>query len=108
MHHSTYSSTSILVFMVLVPSLWAITPIMLWIPTFISSKGSLIPSGSRISTIPGHVANLLAIPTLYSTWSIVVQLAHVAQWKSSSILLPFSHSPKRFPLISALDVPQEC
>ncbi|GJV43711.1 hypothetical protein Tco_1428247 [Tanacetum coccineum] len=27
---------------------------------------------------------------LYSTWPIVVQLAPVAQWKSSSILLPFT------------------
>ncbi|GJW00127.1 hypothetical protein Tco_1555378 [Tanacetum coccineum] len=59
--------------------LWAITPVVPWIPTFIASEGSLIPSGSRISTIPGHVANLLAISALYSTWPIIVKLAPVAQ-----------------------------
>ncbi|GKC17577.1 hypothetical protein Tco_1014359 [Tanacetum coccineum] len=33
---------------------------------------SLIPSSSRIPTLPGHVANLLAILALYSTLPIVV------------------------------------
>ncbi|GJV01852.1 hypothetical protein Tco_1335421 [Tanacetum coccineum] len=33
---------------------------------------SLIPSSSRIPTIPGHVAHLLVIPALYSTFPIMV------------------------------------
>ncbi|GJX05627.1 hypothetical protein Tco_0191543 [Tanacetum coccineum] len=38
----------------------------------LGSVSSLIPSNSRIPTLPGHVANLLAIPVLYSTLPIVV------------------------------------
>ncbi|GKC36461.1 hypothetical protein Tco_1048845 [Tanacetum coccineum] len=72
MHHSTCSSTFSLVSMVSILQLWAMTPIVPFIPTFIASKGSLIPGGSRIPTISGHVANLLAIPALYSTLAIVV------------------------------------
>ncbi|GKD26154.1 hypothetical protein Tco_1232368 [Tanacetum coccineum] len=39
---------------------------------FVLSLGvsSLIPSSSRIPTLPGYVANLLAIPALYSTLPI--------------------------------------
>ncbi|GJR11747.1 hypothetical protein Tco_0794399 [Tanacetum coccineum] len=40
--------------------------------TLITGCGSLIPSSSRIPTLPGYVANLLAIPALYSTLPIVV------------------------------------
>ncbi|GJY83317.1 hypothetical protein Tco_0496693 [Tanacetum coccineum] len=40
--------------------------------TLITGVSSLIPSSSRIPTLPGHVANLLAIPALYSTLPIVV------------------------------------
>ncbi|GJU50739.1 hypothetical protein Tco_1220294 [Tanacetum coccineum] len=40
--------------------------------TLITGVSSLIPSNSRIPTLPGHVVNLLAIPVLYSTLPIVV------------------------------------
>ncbi|GJR24449.1 hypothetical protein Tco_0972976 [Tanacetum coccineum] len=39
--------------------------------TLITGVSSLIPSSSRIPTLLGHVANLLAILALYSTLSIV-------------------------------------
>ncbi|GJZ64365.1 hypothetical protein Tco_0620786, partial [Tanacetum coccineum] len=38
----------------------------------ITGVSSLIPSSSRIPTLPSHVANLLAIPALYYTLPIVV------------------------------------
>ncbi|GJV45423.1 ribonuclease H-like domain-containing protein [Tanacetum coccineum] len=149
MHHSMCSSTSNLVFMTLVLSLWAIPLVVPLIPTFIAINlltcpraslvvssivicrsptvtdqmahyvapvafgstwtimmivafrtqrlgpaiifllpvpcsvifanptlnircGSLIPSSSRIPTLPGYVANLPAIPALYSTLPIMV------------------------------------
>ncbi|GJR77393.1 hypothetical protein Tco_0089758 [Tanacetum coccineum] len=40
--------------------------------TLITGVSLLIPSSSRIPTLPGHVANLLAILALYSTLPIVV------------------------------------
>ncbi|GJR86718.1 hypothetical protein Tco_0210729 [Tanacetum coccineum] len=48
------------------------------------SVSSLIPSSSRISVIPGHVANLSAILALYSTWPIMLKLP---LWLSSHFLL---------------------
>ncbi|GJR39222.1 hypothetical protein Tco_1214906 [Tanacetum coccineum] len=38
--------------------------------TLITGVSSLIPSSSRIPTLPGYVANLLAIPALYSTYPL--------------------------------------
>ncbi|GJT76897.1 hypothetical protein Tco_1043622 [Tanacetum coccineum] len=51
---------------------WALTLEVSQTSTLITGVSSLIPSSSRISTLPGHVANLLAIPALYSTLPIVV------------------------------------
>ncbi|GJZ34266.1 hypothetical protein Tco_0580084 [Tanacetum coccineum] len=42
-------------------------------------ESSLIPSNSRCPTISSYVAKLLAISALYSTWSIMVKIALVAQ-----------------------------
>ncbi|GJW06679.1 hypothetical protein Tco_1569102 [Tanacetum coccineum] len=58
---------------------WILTLEVSQTSTLITGVSSLIPSSSRIPIIPGHVANLLTIPTLYSTLPIVVQLAPVAQ-----------------------------
>ncbi|GJS58124.1 hypothetical protein Tco_0652908 [Tanacetum coccineum] len=52
---------------------------MSYTSTLIASEGSLIVSSNKIPSIPGHVANLLAIPALYSARPIVVQLALVSQ-----------------------------
>ncbi|GJQ89597.1 hypothetical protein Tco_0000736 [Tanacetum coccineum] len=51
---------------------WALTLEVSQTSILITGVSSLIPSSSRISTLPGHVANLFAIPALYSTLPIVV------------------------------------
>ncbi|GJR46551.1 hypothetical protein Tco_1314654 [Tanacetum coccineum] len=51
---------------------WTLTLEVFQTSTLITGVSSLIPSNSRIPTLPGHVANLLAIPVLYSTLPIVV------------------------------------
>ncbi|GJY22984.1 hypothetical protein Tco_0396642 [Tanacetum coccineum] len=68
----------------------AITPIMPLIPTFIASEGSQIVSSSRTPTVSGQMTDPLAVCTFYSARAIVMKLALVAQWKSPSILLPFT------------------
>nr|GEY02894.1 hypothetical protein [Tanacetum cinerariifolium] len=61
------------------------------IPMFIASDGILIVSSSRIPVIPCQMANFLAVHALCCAWAIMVKLALVAQWKSSSILFPFTN-----------------
>ncbi|GJX33311.1 hypothetical protein Tco_0243166 [Tanacetum coccineum] len=90
MHHSTCFSTFNLVSMVSILQLWAITLVVPLIPTFIASDAPLIASSSRILTTPFQMADFLAVRALCSAWAIVVKLVLVAQWKSSSILLPFT------------------
>ncbi|GJW19600.1 hypothetical protein Tco_0027036 [Tanacetum coccineum] len=51
---------------------WTLTLEVSQTSTLITGVSSLIPSSSRIPTLPGYVANLLAIPALYSTLPIVV------------------------------------
>ncbi|GKB59385.1 hypothetical protein Tco_0915571 [Tanacetum coccineum] len=51
---------------------WTLTLEVSQTSILITGVSSLIPSSSRIPTLPGHVANLLAIPALYSTLPIVV------------------------------------
>ncbi|GJV39952.1 hypothetical protein Tco_1418392 [Tanacetum coccineum] len=51
---------------------WTLTLEVFQTSTLITGVSSLIPSNSRIPTLPGHVVNLLAIPVLYSTLPIVV------------------------------------
>ncbi|GKE28496.1 hypothetical protein Tco_1443880, partial [Tanacetum coccineum] len=51
---------------------WTLTLEVSQTSTLITGVSSLIPSSSRIPTLPGYVVNLLAIPTLYSTFPIVV------------------------------------
>ncbi|GJT79394.1 hypothetical protein Tco_1053736 [Tanacetum coccineum] len=51
---------------------WTLTLEVSQTSTLITGVSSLIPSNSRIPTLPGHVVNLLAIPALYSTLPIVV------------------------------------
>ncbi|GJU20816.1 hypothetical protein Tco_1154158 [Tanacetum coccineum] len=81
MLHGDYSQYGIVL-----PELY-IVPL---IPTFIASDDPLIVSSSRIPTIPCQMADFLAVHALCSAWAIVVKLALVSQWKSSSILLPFT------------------
>ncbi|GKA96449.1 hypothetical protein Tco_0818544 [Tanacetum coccineum] len=51
---------------------WTLTLEVSQTSMLITGVSSLIPSSSRIPTLPGHVANLLAILALYSTLPIVV------------------------------------
>ncbi|GJS61937.1 hypothetical protein Tco_0656721 [Tanacetum coccineum] len=51
---------------------WTLTLEVSQTSTLITGVSLLIPSSSRIPTLPGHVANLLAILSLYSTLPIVV------------------------------------
>ncbi|GKF40593.1 hypothetical protein Tco_0123935 [Tanacetum coccineum] len=64
----------------------AITLVVPLIPTFIASDDPLIASSSRIPAIPCQMADFLAVRALCSARAIVVKLALVVQWKSSSIL----------------------
>nr|GEV96528.1 hypothetical protein [Tanacetum cinerariifolium] len=50
-------------------------------------SGMMLVKSSRIPTIPGHVANLLAILAFYNAQPIMVQLAFVAQ--RASIVITF-------------------
>ncbi|GJT13739.1 hypothetical protein Tco_0860781 [Tanacetum coccineum] len=72
-----------LVHLVLVLPLWTTILVISYTSSLIASEGSFIVSSSRIPAIPGHVANLFAIPALYSARTIVVQLALVAQRAST-------------------------
>nr|GEX25424.1 hypothetical protein [Tanacetum cinerariifolium] len=76
--------------MVSILQLWAITLVVSLIPTFIASGGLLIASSSRILEIPCQMTNFHVVSALCSARAIMVKLALVAQWKSSSILLPFT------------------
>nr|GEW79115.1 hypothetical protein [Tanacetum cinerariifolium] len=67
-----------------------ITFVVPLIPTFIAGEGSLIVSGSRTPTVSGQVTNSVFVCALYSARASGVKLALVAQWKGSSILLPFT------------------
>ncbi|GJZ82619.1 hypothetical protein Tco_0647792 [Tanacetum coccineum] len=51
---------------------WTLTLEVSQTSTLITGVSLSIPSSSRISILPGYVANLLAIPALYSTLPIVV------------------------------------
>ncbi|GKB73503.1 hypothetical protein Tco_0934915 [Tanacetum coccineum] len=51
---------------------WTLTLEVSQTSTLTTGVSSLIPSSSRIPTLPGHVVNLLVIPALYSTFPIVV------------------------------------
>ncbi|GJR00871.1 hypothetical protein Tco_0523855 [Tanacetum coccineum] len=53
---------------------WTLTLEVSQTSILITGVSSLIPSSSRIPTLPGHVANLLAILALYSTLPIVVTI----------------------------------
>ncbi|GJW47313.1 hypothetical protein Tco_0078959 [Tanacetum coccineum] len=76
--------------MVLILQFRAITLVVPLIPTFITSDDPLIASSSRIPAIPCQMADFLVVRALCSARAIMVKLALVAQWKSSSILLPFT------------------
>nr|GEX71149.1 hypothetical protein [Tanacetum cinerariifolium] len=84
------SSTFSLVSMVSILQFYAITLVVPLIFTFIAIDGLLIASSSRIPVIPCQIADFLAVHALCSAQAIMVKLALVAQWKSSSILLPFT------------------
>nr|GEW59996.1 zinc finger, CCHC-type [Tanacetum cinerariifolium] len=58
------------------------------IPIFIASDGPLIASSCRILAIACQMAEFLRVRALCSARAIVVKLALVAPWKSSSILIP--------------------
>nr|GFD17095.1 hypothetical protein [Tanacetum cinerariifolium] len=81
MHHSTCFRTFNLVFMVLVLSLQAISPVVPLIPTFIAC--SLLTCSSafldvssivicRTPTVTGQMANSVALVAFGSTWTIMV------------------------------------
>ncbi|GKA91804.1 hypothetical protein Tco_0813729 [Tanacetum coccineum] len=95
MHHSTCSSTPSLVFMVLVLSLWAITPVVALIPTFIASSLLTCPSNPLVvnsigicktSTVKGQMANSVALVAFGSTWTIMVIVAFRTQQLRSAVM----------------------
>ncbi|GKA78618.1 hypothetical protein Tco_0785155 [Tanacetum coccineum] len=72
---------------------WTLTLEVSQTPTLITGVSSLIPSSSRIPTLPGYVANLLAIPALYSTLPIVVTFPlSLAEEGPNYALMAFSSS----------------
>ncbi|GJR90784.1 hypothetical protein Tco_0214795 [Tanacetum coccineum] len=55
---------------------WTLTLEVSQTSTLTTGVSSLIPSSSRIPTLPGHVVNLLAIPALYSYIFHIVVTSH--------------------------------
>ncbi|GKC01652.1 hypothetical protein Tco_0987788 [Tanacetum coccineum] len=111
MHHSTCSSTSSLVFIVLVLSLWAITPVVPLIPTFIASSLLTCPSAPlvvssigicRTPTVMGQIANSVALVAFESTWTIMVIVTFRTQQLRSTImfLLPVPCSVRSASILS--------
>ncbi|GKB59104.1 hypothetical protein Tco_0915290 [Tanacetum coccineum] len=95
MHHSTCSSTSSLVFMVLVLSLWVIIPVVPLIPIFIASSLLTCPSAPlvisnigicRTPTITGQMVNSVALVAFGSTWTIMVIVAFRTQRLRSAVM----------------------
>ncbi|GJS24332.1 hypothetical protein Tco_0452964 [Tanacetum coccineum] len=95
MHHSTCSSTSSLVFMVLVLSLRAIIPVVPLIPTFTTSSLLTCPNAPlavssigicRTPTITGQMANSVALVAFGSTWTIMVIVAFGTQRLRSAVM----------------------
>ncbi|GKA83740.1 hypothetical protein Tco_0805335 [Tanacetum coccineum] len=88
MHHSMCSSTSNLVFMTLVLSLWAIPPVVPLIPTFIAinlltcPRASLVVSSiviCRSPTVTDQMAHYVAPVAFGSTWTIMMIVAFRTQ-----------------------------
>ncbi|GJW97060.1 hypothetical protein Tco_0178868 [Tanacetum coccineum] len=84
MHHSTCSSTSNLVFMVLVHLLREISLVVPLIPTFIASSLMTCPNASLVvssigickaHTVTGQMANSVALVAFRSTWTIMLSLS---------------------------------
>ncbi|GJT33404.1 hypothetical protein Tco_0923823 [Tanacetum coccineum] len=103
MHHSTCSSNLSLVFMVLVLSLRAITPVVPLIPTFIANSLLTCPSDPlvvnsigicRTPTVTGQMANSVALVAFGSTWTIMVIVAFRTQQLRSVVMffLPVHYS----------------
>ncbi|GJY43890.1 hypothetical protein Tco_0432103 [Tanacetum coccineum] len=88
MHHSMCSSTSNLVFMTLVLSLWAIPLVVPLIPTFIAislltcPRASLVVSSiviCRSPTVTDHMAHYVAPVAFGRTWTIMMIVAFRTQ-----------------------------
>nr|GEV02490.1 hypothetical protein [Tanacetum cinerariifolium] len=84
-----------LVFMVLVLSLRAISPVVPLIPTFIAcslltcSSAFLVVSSigiCRTPTVTGQIANSVALVAFGSTWTIMVIVAFRTQWLRSPVM----------------------
>ncbi|GJS47964.1 hypothetical protein Tco_0598085 [Tanacetum coccineum] len=98
MYHSMCFSTSHLVYMVLVLSLWTIFPVVPLIPTFIACSLLTCPSAPlvvshigicRTPTVAGQMANSVALVAFRSTWTIMVIVAFRTQRLRSAVMFPF-------------------
>ncbi|GJU59527.1 hypothetical protein Tco_1237293 [Tanacetum coccineum] len=95
MHHSMCSSTSNLVFMTLVLSLWAIPLVVPLIPTFIAinlltcPRASLVVSSiviCRSPTVTDQMAHYVALVAFGRTWTIMMIVAFRTQRLSPAVM----------------------
>ncbi|GJW82047.1 hypothetical protein Tco_0146022 [Tanacetum coccineum] len=95
MHHSMCSSTSNLVFVTLVLSLWVIPPVVPLIPTFIAINLLTCPCASlvvnsivicRSPTVTDQMAHYVAPVTFGRTWTIMMIVAFRTQWLGLAVI----------------------
>ncbi|GJT14181.1 hypothetical protein Tco_0861223 [Tanacetum coccineum] len=95
MHHSMCSSTSNLVFMTLVLSLWAIPPVVPLIPTFIAINLLTCPHASsvvssiiicRSPTITDQMTHYVAPVAFGRTWTIMMIVAFRTQQLGPAVI----------------------
>ncbi|GJU05847.1 hypothetical protein Tco_1122277 [Tanacetum coccineum] len=95
MHHSMCSSTSSLVFMTLVLSLWAIPLVVPLVPTFIAINLLTCPRASlvvnsivvcRSPTVTDQMAYYVAPVAFGRTWTIMMIVAFRTQWLGLAVI----------------------